>query len=389
MLKTLKRAALAALLLCAATSARALPTSPAYTPLPVPDPTTELAQLRTSCVQLGQQLDEALVPCLQVIGTCALQLWIIWCGFELAFLGGRSGRSLASVFVEITMLGAILYAVCIAMWPQTLLGNLRAALLPPAIALGQQMVATVGVSGESPTQWIMSWIVGMPVTSGVPVDFIGNPASKFSMQYIQDVLWQCPGGAAALAGQGEQQGDLLQKIADSQSAQSVARWIAFLMGLGAIFAGLITAFLTAAVAVFTSALTQLFVLGGAELAWDLYVPLGMVLVPLIYLRGGRAYWIHYLVVLVALAILPALYWLMSAIGTVVMVDLFNAIFGASSGSVGAFIRGAVRWATVGAVTGLWAQVAQTMGVSGANPAVRTAVDFMSYLWNISGYYAAT
>lgn len=127
--------------------------------LPLPDPTIELQQLQQLAVQIGQIVYQALMPSMQVIGRYSLWLGLAMAGLGLAF-GGR-GRSLASVFVEVTVHSAIVYVFCVAMWPQTLLGNLRSALLTPAMQLGNQ-IAHMGpeVAGDTPTQWLMSWING-------------------------------------------------------------------------------------------------------------------------------------------------------------------------------------------------------------------------------------
>ncbi len=318
--------------------------------MPLPDPTEELTLLQQKAVEIGQFLYQSLVPSLRVIGQYALQIGLAMAGLSMAF-GGR-GRSIASTFVEVCALSAIVWVFCVGMWPQTLLGNLRSALLMPAVQLGNQIAHSAGLMGNTPTQWLMSWINGGATIGGLNLN---NPTCKFSMYWIQDSpvgLWQDQSLIASLKTSSQSVDAALGAAKIQQTAWAIGLYSAFLFGLGSIFVALLGAYLTAIVSIFSFALTQLFVLGGGELAWNLYIPLGMLLIPLIYFGMCRAYWRHYLVTLVALAILPALFWIMAGIGVAIMATLFNAIFGLGTlGSVGTFIRSAVVQATGGTING--------------------------------------
>lgn len=364
--------------------------------LPLPDPTIELRELQQAAIQIGQFLYQAFVPCLRIIGQYALQLGLAMAGLGLAF-GGR-GRAIASVFVEICVLSAIVWVFCVGMWPQTLLGNLRSAMLTPAIQLGNQIAHYAGVQGDTPTQWLMSWINNGPPNA--PMDLAGRDSNcKFSIRWVEDVLWpdaNYPPGKAeeSLEIGSANVGDVLRRSSDQNNAWSIGLWSATFFGLGSIFTAMLGAYLTAIISIFVFALTQLFVLGGGELAWDLYIPLGMLLIPLIYLGIGRDYWRHYLTTLVALAILPAMYWIMAGIGIAILVALWNAIFGLGAlGSVGMFIRGAVNYATGGLYTSVWTMINQLLSngpggglLGGLGGLGFPLTQFLQWIYGITGFF---
>ncbi|QSR84578.1 hypothetical protein [Methylacidimicrobium sp. B4] len=342
----------------------AMPGASGGATLPLPDPTVELAQLQAMFGQIGTAIYNAIVPCLRVVGSYALECMLAVGGLGLAF--GSRGRPLATVFVEVCVLSAIVWVFCVAMWPQTLLGTLRSSLLPSATQLGNQIAHLgPGVGGTTPTQWLMSWLNGGVVPASGGLDVFGNNSScKFSMYYIENVLWHVPDWGT-LSAESHTVTQDLQKAADSGLSWAIGMWTGFLFGLGSLFATLLFVYLTAIVSVLGFGLTQLFVLGGGELAWNLYIPLGMLLVPLIYLGIGRDYWRHYLTTLVALAIMPSLFWLMSGIGIALTAGLYQSVFAnPAGGSVGNFVRGAVVWATNGMYSQIWQVINSILNLQG-------------------------
>ncbi|MGD9895711.1 MAG: hypothetical protein AB7T14_01335 [Candidatus Methylacidiphilaceae bacterium] len=358
--------------------------------MPLPDPTVELAQLQMLVQQMGQTLDQAIIPCLQYLGTVALQVALAMSGLGLAF-GGVQGRSLAVTFSQICVLSVIVWVFCIGLWPQTMLGNLRVQLAAPSQQIGNTIAHLgPGIMGDTPTQWIMSWVLGQPVTGGMEkLDLSGpNSQCKFSMHWVQNVMWRDQTAYSKIQQDGAQVNHLLGNAGKLNEAWAIALWSSFLFGLGSLFVAILGAYLTIIMSLFAIALTQLFLLGGSELAWDLYVPLGMLLIPLVYLGFGRDYWRHYLTTLVSLAILPSLFWLLTGIGVAIMAILYNATFIVGFGSVGDFVRSAVVYATGGIYSDIWGWLSRLLSGFGGLSLLQfggNLIQFLQWMYLISGY----
>ncbi|MDD2709039.1 MAG: hypothetical protein PHV34_13720 [Verrucomicrobiae bacterium] len=212
-----------------------------------------------------------------------------------------------------------------------------------------------------------------PGTSGQPAvywtQWIGNPKDaahyKYGYRYIRQYVWPTPeenSGAPSLLPSTDEilhAENLLQAAQERALGWMLYQFFSFLKPLMVMPIILGAAFAQYA-GCLAPHLADIGVVGGAHIAFNFILGAGLAVLPLIFFASTRDIFVHYLTILIAIALIPFFYYVLMAVGFVFSTTVFKSLFLSGPGSVALFMSGVFEQAFEQARDALAAQGGSNM-----------------------------
>jgi hypothetical protein len=272
------------------------------------------SEVITAARNMGTYLQAEGISVAKAITLPIMTIQMTFLGFAVMFRANIVEK-LTEFTIKCVILYFLVYAAALPI--QTMITKSMDSLKDAGVIVAQNIISKGGAQGSSgePTEYWKNWI--------------GDGTNKkFSYRYIKDHIWPQARDlevSNSTTDDGSSGWTGLKNLVGNGLAEAVLKIASFLKPLMAM-----PIVFSAAFAQYAGMLAPMFVdvgiVGGAYLSFYFVLGVGMAVLPLLFFGSMKDIFVHYLTVLIALALVPFFYYVLMAIGFVFSTTVFHAMF---------------------------------------------------------------